>query len=104
MASVLPKASSSVRWDRLCLRAYFKNCWPCEAGKSSSANEEGVPGKPRVRVQGPALSSAGQPHGDLEPIRQLTLVVLLRHSLVGSQAALEVEAQKHLPDTDPPRV
>ena len=46
------------------------------------ASEEGVPGKPRVRVQGPALSSAGQPHEDLEPIRQLTLVVLLRHSLV----------------------
>ena len=68
------------------------------------ASEEGVPGKPRVRVQGPALSSASQSHGDLEPIRQLTLVVLLRHSLVGSQAALEVEAQGHLADTDPPRV
>ena len=68
------------------------------------ASEEGVPGKPRVRVQGPALSSAGQPHGDLEPIRQLTLEVLLRHSLVGGQAALEVEAQGHLADTDPPRV
>ena len=70
----------------------------------SGASEEGVPGKPRVRVQGPALSSAGQSHGDLEPIRQLTLVVLLRHSLVGSQAALKVEAQGHLADTDPPRV
>ena len=32
------------------------------------------------------------------------LVVLLRHSLVGSQAALEIEAQGHLADTDPPRV
>ena len=95
------RSSRRSRRDRLCLRAYFKNCWPCEAGKSSSANPvPGVPGKPRVRVQGPALSLAGQPHGDLEPIRQLTLVVLLRHSLVGSRSP--GTSRRHGSSTCPP--
>ena len=50
------------------------------------ASEEGVPGKPWVRVQGPATSSTGQPHGGLEPLCYLALVVVFRHGLIGVQA------------------